>query len=117
MHWFWRGAIAVVICLVCNPLIEWIRIIAGIHVFPGTWWEYIDEPLDFYVLVFIIKWMGLWDHLQVIALCLIAMVSWVALVRWTGHGSKTSNETRCRKCGYILRGISDPRCSECGEQI
>ena len=26
-------------------------------------------------------------------------------------------ETRCRKCGYILRGISEPRCSECGERI
>jgi hypothetical protein len=28
-----------------------------------------------------------------------------------------SNETRCRKCGYILRGIPEPRCSECGEKI
>jgi membrane protein DedA with SNARE-associated domain len=27
------------------------------------------------------------------------------------------HETRCRKCGYILRGISEPRCPECGEQI
>jgi len=26
-------------------------------------------------------------------------------------------ETRCRKCGYILRGISEPRCPECGESI
>jgi len=26
-------------------------------------------------------------------------------------------ETRCRKCGYILRGITEPRCSECGEKI
>ncbi len=26
-------------------------------------------------------------------------------------------ETRCRKCGYILRGISEPRCPECGERI
>jgi hypothetical protein len=25
--------------------------------------------------------------------------------------------TRCRKCGYILRGISEPRCPECGERI
>jgi len=27
------------------------------------------------------------------------------------------NETRCRRCGYILRGITEPRCSECGERI
>lgn len=26
-------------------------------------------------------------------------------------------ETRCRKCGYILRGIRGPRCPECGERI
>jgi len=26
-------------------------------------------------------------------------------------------ETRCRKCGYILRGITEPRCPECGERI
>ncbi len=27
------------------------------------------------------------------------------------------HETRCRKCGYILRGLREPRCSECGEPI
>ena len=26
-------------------------------------------------------------------------------------------ETRCRKCGYILRGLIEPRCPECGERI
>jgi hypothetical protein len=24
---------------------------------------------------------------------------------------------RCRKCGYILKGITEPKCSECGEVI
>jgi rubrerythrin len=23
----------------------------------------------------------------------------------------------CLKCGYILKGISEPRCPECGERI
>ena len=27
------------------------------------------------------------------------------------------HETHCRRCGYILRGISEPRCPECGERI
>ena len=31
--------------------------------------------------------------------------------------SRTALETRCRKCGYILKGLAEPRCSECGEQI
>jgi hypothetical protein len=26
-------------------------------------------------------------------------------------------ETRCRKCGYIFRGLTEPRCPECGERI
>jgi hypothetical protein len=26
-------------------------------------------------------------------------------------------ETRCRKCGYNLRDITEPRCPECGERI
>lgn len=26
-------------------------------------------------------------------------------------------ETRCRKCKHILRGVSEPRCPECGEAI
>ncbi len=25
--------------------------------------------------------------------------------------------TRCGKCGYILKGLTAPRCSECGERI
>lgn len=27
------------------------------------------------------------------------------------------NETRCRRCGHILRGLTEPRCPECGERI
>jgi hypothetical protein len=26
-------------------------------------------------------------------------------------------ETCCRRCDYILRGIPEPRCPECGERI
>ena len=33
--------------------------------------------------------------------------------RWLG----VDTETRCRKCRHILRGISEPRCPECGERI
>ena len=29
----------------------------------------------------------------------------------------SDGQLHCRKCGYILRGISEPRCSECGERI
>lgn len=28
-----------------------------------------------------------------------------------------SGQTRCRECGYILKGLLSPRCPECGEPI
>ncbi len=44
----------------------------------------------------------------------------VACLAWTlacvAH-ARGDGETRCRKCGYILRGLSEPRCPECGERI
>ena len=30
---------------------------------------------------------------------------------------RLDGHTRCGKCGYILKGLTEPRCSECGEQI
>ena len=30
---------------------------------------------------------------------------------------KRSEYLRCPKCAYILKGLSEPRCSECGERI
>jgi hypothetical protein len=43
-------------------------------------------------------------------------VAYGLLTRFFGP-MRPDNETRCRKCGYILRGITEPRCSECGERI
>ena len=43
----------------------------------------------------------------------LALIVYGLLTHW--WGPKLDRETRCRKCGYILRGISEPRCSECGE--
>ena len=39
----------------------------------------------------------------------------LATYRLTRHA--TFDQTRFRKCGYILRGITEPRCPECGERI
>jgi rubrerythrin len=45
-----------------------------------------------------------------LALGLASMFQWMTELR-------ADRETRCRKCGYILRGITEPRCPECGEPI
>ena len=43
---------------------------------------------------------------------------WAVQVRTKYSGAMPfERETRCRQCGYILRGISEPRCPECGERI
>ena len=47
---------------------------------------------------------------------LIAVCLYQVITQHFGPGSAV-NETRCRNCGYILRGITEPRCPECGERI
>ncbi len=44
----------------------------------------------------------------------LAFVVYGLLTRYYGPGD---TETRCRTCRYILRGITEPRCPECGEAI
>lgn len=40
------------------------------------------------------------------------------LAAWSRVPAKShNNETRCRRCQYILRGITELRCPECGERI
>jgi hypothetical protein len=48
------------------------------------------------------------------ALTFAACVGWLVVGL---SGRRRDGETRCRRCGYILRGISEPRCPECGERI
>ena len=59
--------------------------------------------------------------IEISALVLHAVVgvSVYGILTYRFHPKKLflDGETRCRKCGYILRGISEPRCSECGEKI
>ncbi|MCZ6653216.1 MAG: hypothetical protein O7D91_09340 [Planctomycetota bacterium] len=33
------------------------------------------------------------------------------------NAGSSEGHTRCGKCGYILKGLTEPRCSECGERI
>ena len=47
---------------------------------------------------------------------LVACSVVVLMYRWIS-GPTPGSECRCRRCGYILRGISKPECSECGEVI
>jgi len=49
-----------------------------------------------------------------ITLTACACLGWVLL---TVSDTRRDGECRCRKCSHILRGLSEPRCPECGERI
>lgn len=49
-----------------------------------------------------------------ISLSALFAVGWVL----TNMASRIADEqTRCRRCGHILRGLTEPMCPECGERI
>ena len=107
MHWFWRAAIAVV----AGPAILGVMFV-GASVPPG-----------------LIRWnppgslprAGLSDVLGVMMIgvttSVLSLAAYAILTRRYGPKVFTDEETRCRKCHYILKGISEPRCPECGERI
>lgn len=41
----------------------------------------------------------------------------VLVYTWLRERRVADRETRCGRCGYILRGITESRCPECGEGI
>jgi hypothetical protein len=36
---------------------------------------------------------------------------------FVGGRPRAQEQPSCRRCGYILKGLSEPRCPECGEHI
>jgi len=46
---------------------------------------------------------------------LVAVLAYVLLT--VRYGRALYDQPRCRKCGYMLRGLSRPQCPECGEHI
>ena len=58
--------------------------------------------------------------IQVISLAgfgVLSIAVYGQLTRRFYRARHIDNETRYRKCNYILRGITEPRCPECGEAI
>lgn len=95
MHWFWRvliavGAGAFVVQFVHDPFC--IQKVAR----PGQVFE-----------LCLLRWA------TSLVAATVSVAIYVALRKTAPHDT----ETRCRKCGYILRGIPEPRCPECGEHI
>ncbi len=91
MHWFWRAVIAMGAGAIAAA-------VAGIvfGIFEPV------EPLLLAVIAVVYSVTSL--RMYHVLTCESASLNW-------------PNELRCRKCDYILRGITEPRCPECGEGI
>ncbi len=105
MHWFWRGAI---VCIVTALIIFGLVMTQAI-------------TLAAMLIAGALYWLPLGTNDIAAWLIVAAMLSAVPLFLYGLWGRylapDPSNETRCRKCGYILRGITELRCPECGERI
>lgn len=108
LHWFWRAAIA----MVCGGCCGQVYFLVVNQLMLAS----VGGPAN---LVYRQQPYGLLAGLGVMGFVLctgFGVAVYVLVTRVYGPRSYDS-ETRCRKCGYILRGITEPRCSECGERI
>ena len=113
LHWFWRAAIAMILGCAYSALSTtttrgWHRSVAAaieemLGGDPGVRWGWESG------VAATIAWFA---PVLLIAFSVYGLLTW-----WLGPRGSLDGETRCRKCGYILRGITEPRCPECGERI
>src|SRR5262245_33394431 len=107
LHWFWRGGIATVVASIYGGLSLADTSLGRVHELIYVELRQPTRGNSFdpaFALVFIAP------------IALIALTTFSLLSLWRRPFSR-DGETRCRKCDYILRGISEPRCPECGERI
>lgn len=109
MHWAWRVTIAVLVACVYGGLS--VTVLMDAH-------EWVADGVgDLLSLTHPVR-TGVGVPIAWFApITLLAFAVFGLLTRWFGRPGFSDDETRCRRCGYILRGITEPRCSECGERI
>jgi hypothetical protein len=130
MHWFWRAAIAVGLTgvyyafNVVHPPLSDIHSTIGQKILAVLHACLDDEPTTptvrtsrgpspWPVWRFRVSKALAWG----VPLALVALGTFGVLTKLVGPKTPGDGHTRCRKCSYILRGITEPRCPECGERI
>ena len=102
LHWFLRATIAIVV-----GTLPYVIVVGPSPTIPPSWYTALrfhwGEQLTLWL---VIVFPGM----------VTSIVAYGLLTRFWGTQT-IDGETHCRKCGYILRGIPEPRCSECGERI
>ena len=108
MHWFWR----VMIAAVFGALFGQAYFFIVNQITMGIW----GSPSN---LAYSVQPYGLLagHGATAFALCTALGIGVYATVTRHWGPRPFERETRCRRCGYILRGLTEPRCPECGESI
>jgi hypothetical protein len=107
MHWFWRAAIAIAFGVALSFAF------AGVGKYPDFHKHFLE------IIELVVPRRLAWSsHADLITfnipLYVFILLIYGLLTRYLGSKPR---ETRCRKCGHLLRGLSEPRCPQCGEAI
>ncbi len=84
--------------------------------------EFMSERLNQFPVGLSRLWPLSYWHLAftlgtVLPASLIGVAVFALLTQWFGPAQRADSHCRCRRCDYILNGLSQPRCPECGESI
>ena len=132
MHWVWRATVAVVVT------------VAGVLAIEYTVHAFSSSPARFTVafspggsrILTSGRGTTIWDARtgtrllgpgsvpraldiawRLVLPLVLCLVIYGVVTRLFGRRIPFDGHIRCRKCTYILRGLTEPRCPECGERI
>ncbi len=105
--WLWRGLLFVLMGVTLRVVLS---LILGTYFFASsvtTIWQYLGGNFKTGV------------HLgKSVAFTLPSLVCCFVVFDFLARrADRAAEESCCRRCGHILRGLSKPRCPECGEAI
>jgi hypothetical protein len=101
MHWFWRVLLA-----------SCIGFVADILVYAAIGYSQGGSVFGYLAYAF-----GRWPSLISVVTSSPPILYYMLLTRRLGPQPPVPGESLCRRCAYILRGLREPRCPECGEAI
>ena len=113
MRWYWAGVTALGAFYVVELSVAWLVLgdwgtFSGILLPPVDWLfqstrGIVGDDVSFYGIIL-----------------LLATPGWIAgllTFQYLFRPPRADMYLHCLKCGYILKGLSEPRCPECGERI
>ena len=111
LRWFWRGGIAAAIGLTVNAIsVAWLTE-GPLEDLGHGMWSKVNSVLAWSDATTLVFWV-------ICGAPIFALTFGVyGLLTWRFAPGEPIVELHCRRCHHILRGLSEPRCPECGEAI